>query len=114
MRDCRHGRSRLVICAGVAALSPLSWRRWRAMRVPSVMAPMSPARASASLAAMAAASWRSWRFAAARTSSVASGWVSSRGDYDYTTPDVQDLTGQPPRSFEDFAAAHRDAWQPPD
>jgi uncharacterized protein YbjT (DUF2867 family) len=38
----------------------------------------------------------------------------SRGDYDYTTPDVQDLTGEPPRSFEDFAAAHRDAWQPPD
>ena len=38
----------------------------------------------------------------------------SRGDYDYVTPDVQDLTGQPPRSFEDFAVAYRDAWQPPD
>jgi uncharacterized protein YbjT (DUF2867 family) len=34
----------------------------------------------------------------------------SRGDYDYTTPDVQDLTGLPPRSFRDFAAEHRDAW----
>jgi uncharacterized protein YbjT (DUF2867 family) len=34
----------------------------------------------------------------------------SRGGYDYTTPDVQDLTGQPPRSFQDFAAAHRDTW----
>ena len=28
----------------------------------------------------------------------------SRGDYDYTTPDVKDLTGQPPRSFRDFAS----------
>jgi uncharacterized protein YbjT (DUF2867 family) len=37
----------------------------------------------------------------------------SRGDYDYTTPDIADLTGQPPRSFQDFAAAHRDAWQTP-
>lgn len=37
----------------------------------------------------------------------------SRGDYDYTTPDVQDLTGQPPRSFKDFAAAHRDTRQAP-
>jgi uncharacterized protein YbjT (DUF2867 family) len=37
----------------------------------------------------------------------------SRGDYDYTTPGVQDLTGQPPRSFQDFAAEHRDTWQAP-
>jgi uncharacterized protein YbjT (DUF2867 family) len=35
----------------------------------------------------------------------------SRGDYDYTAPDVQDLTGQPPRSFRDFASEHRDSWQ---
>jgi uncharacterized protein YbjT (DUF2867 family) len=35
----------------------------------------------------------------------------SRGDYDCTTPDVKDLTGQPPRSFRDFATEHRDAWQ---
>jgi uncharacterized protein YbjT (DUF2867 family) len=34
----------------------------------------------------------------------------SRGDYDYTTPDVQDLTGQPPRSFQDFATEHRSTW----
>jgi uncharacterized protein YbjT (DUF2867 family) len=27
----------------------------------------------------------------------------SRGEYDYTTPTVKDLTGQPPRSFRDFA-----------
>jgi uncharacterized protein YbjT (DUF2867 family) len=31
----------------------------------------------------------------------------SRGDYDYTTPTVQDLTGQPPRSFQEFASASR-------
>jgi uncharacterized protein YbjT (DUF2867 family) len=37
----------------------------------------------------------------------------SRGDYDYTTPDIADLTGQPPRSFQDFTVAHRDAWQTP-
>jgi len=30
----------------------------------------------------------------------------SRGDYDYTTTGVQDLTGQPPRSFKEFIAAH--------
>jgi uncharacterized protein YbjT (DUF2867 family) len=35
----------------------------------------------------------------------------SRGDYDYTTPAVKDLTGRPPRSFQDFAIAHRDTWQ---
>jgi uncharacterized protein YbjT (DUF2867 family) len=31
----------------------------------------------------------------------------SRGDYDYTTPTVKDLTGQPPRSFRDFAQLWR-------
>jgi uncharacterized protein YbjT (DUF2867 family) len=35
----------------------------------------------------------------------------SRGDYDYTTPDVTNLTGQPPRSFKDFATEHRDTCQ---
>jgi uncharacterized protein YbjT (DUF2867 family) len=33
----------------------------------------------------------------------------SRGDYDYTTPDVTHLTGRPPRSFRDFAAAPQTA-----
>jgi uncharacterized protein YbjT (DUF2867 family) len=37
----------------------------------------------------------------------------SRGDYDYATPDVRDLTGQPARSFQDFAFEHRDTWQNP-
>jgi uncharacterized protein YbjT (DUF2867 family) len=35
----------------------------------------------------------------------------SHGDYDYTTPDVQDLTGQAPRRFQDFATEHRDTLQ---
>jgi uncharacterized protein YbjT (DUF2867 family) len=35
----------------------------------------------------------------------------SRGEYDYTTLAVKDLTGQQPRSFPDFASAHRDTWQ---
>jgi uncharacterized protein YbjT (DUF2867 family) len=37
----------------------------------------------------------------------------SRGNYDYTTPDVTNLTGQPARSFQDFATEHRDTWQNP-
>jgi uncharacterized protein YbjT (DUF2867 family) len=35
----------------------------------------------------------------------------SRGEQDYTTSTVEDLTGRPPRSFRDYAHAHQAAWQ---
>jgi uncharacterized protein YbjT (DUF2867 family) len=33
------------------------------------------------------------------------------GEQDFTTTTVEELCGRPPRSFRDFALAHRDAWQ---